>query len=310
MLALCSCSAMPLPRAVALAVAARAWGAAELDLHEAALAPGTLAVRRRSAPLFRGCCRPISSGLDLYLDVAPPLLQARLVLFVAEALRAGRAGELHGKSYMPVPSRWVARGKSREMLQYGVFTNANRVSDADVLPLPPLLVEVCDLLESFGIVSGPAQRPDTCAVNVYAEGSWLPPHVDSAKFARPFCTLSLLSSQRVAFGDSICGDDGSWRGAETRTLMPIGSVLRVAGAAAGPRCAHALSSASAPRISFTFRRLAPEARVAIEQSRAERAARSAAKHARLRAEKLERRAAKAAKRAAAKAALSVGSKLG
>ena len=198
MLALCSCSAMPLPRAVALAVAARAWSAAELDLHEAALAPGTLAVRRRSAPLFRGCCRPISSGLDLYLDVAPPLLQARLVLFVAEALRAGRAGELHGKSYMPVPSRWVARGKSREMLQYGVFTNANRVSDADVLPLPPLLVEVCDLLESFGIVSGPAQRPDTCAVNVYAEGSWLPPHVDSAKFARPFCTLSLLSSQREA----------------------------------------------------------------------------------------------------------------
>jgi len=32
-------------------------------------------------------------------------------------------------------------------------------------------------------------------VNVYAPGSWLPPHVDSEAFDRPFWTVSLLSSQ-------------------------------------------------------------------------------------------------------------------
>jgi alkylated DNA repair dioxygenase AlkB len=50
-------------------------------------------------------------------------------------------------------------------------------------------------LQSAGIVDGPDERPDTCVVNVYAPGSWLPPHVDSEAFDRPFWTVSLLSSQ-------------------------------------------------------------------------------------------------------------------
>lgn len=45
------------------------------------------------------------------------------------------------------------------------------------------------------------ERPDACTINIYESGQWIPPHVDSFKFARPFCTVSLLSEQATVFGE-------------------------------------------------------------------------------------------------------------
>ena len=81
------------------------------------------------------------------------------------------------------------------------------------MPLPPLLEALLDRLEARGIFTA-SERPDTCCVNAYEAGSWLPPHVDSAAFDRPFCTLSLLSVQEVVFGEEIRGADGEWTRAE------------------------------------------------------------------------------------------------
>lgn len=258
----------------------------------------------RSPPLH------IADGLDLHLDVASPELQAELTKFVEETLRAGRAGAI-GKSYNAPPTRWADARKSREMLQWGVFTNANRVEDTDVLPLPPILLSVVDLFERAGVVRDVSERFDTCVANVYDTGNWIPPHVDSQKFERPFCTLSLLSAQRACFGDSIVGAAGRWSGAAHCFEMPVGSVLRVDGVAAGPSCQHALYCATAPRISLTFRRLKRETWVAVVDGRAARAAKRAAKHAAKRAAKLQKRAAKkVAKQAAGDAASDSGAAAG
>ena len=69
--------------------------------------------------------------------------------------------------------------------------------------------ELLDRFEAAGITSAES-RPDTCCVNVYEAGSWLPPHVDSEAFDRPFCTLSLLSQQEAIFGETIDGEAGAW----------------------------------------------------------------------------------------------------
>ena len=42
-------------------------------------------------------------------------------------------------------------------------------------------------------------------VNCYAAGEWLPPHVDSRAFARPFAVVSLDAGE-VVFGPSLAGD--------------------------------------------------------------------------------------------------------
>jgi hypothetical protein len=119
-------------------------------------------------------------------------------------------------------------------------------------------MQVVDLLVRHQIITE-KQRPDSCVVNVYGEGMWLPPHVDSSSFARPFCTLSLLSQQDVVFGNNIEGAEGQWTG-PLSVSMPTGSVLRVDGAAAGPACKHATASPRQRRISMTFRRLSQVSR--------------------------------------------------
>ena len=103
-------------------------------------------------------------------------------------------------------------------------------------------------------------------MNVYEAGSWLPPHVDSEAFDRPFCTLSLLSQQEAIFGETIDGEAGAWRG-PVRVVMPPGSVLRVDGVAAGPTWKHALPAATDRRISLTFRKLGAARRAAFDEIR-------------------------------------------
>ncbi len=58
------------------------------------------------------------------------------------------------------------------------YTNSNRVYENEpVADLPPILEEAIDKLVNERIFT-PQQRPDTCTINVYSKGNWLPPHVD------------------------------------------------------------------------------------------------------------------------------------
>jgi alkylated DNA repair dioxygenase AlkB len=101
------------------------------------------------------------------------------------------------------------------------------VSNATVDELPEPLVHLLDELQESGVFTA-AQRPDSCCINVYERGTWLPPHVDSEAFDRPFFTVSLLSAQSAVFGERIDGTAGEWHG-QLRFVMPVGSVLRLEG---------------------------------------------------------------------------------
>ena len=80
------------------------------------------------APLTRhAVCMPC-------LQVTPGH-QTRLLAFTEEALAAGRRGELAGKTFTQPSAQWAQLNKSREMLQYGVYTN----SYADLLHSAPRL---------------------------------------------------------------------------------------------------------------------------------------------------------------------------
>jgi len=213
-------------------------------------------------------CHELMDGLILHHDVVSAEQQRKILDFVAQQLAAGRAGTAKAKTYTAPPETWLRTGQGREMLQYGAFTKCNKVlpcRHTHVLPLPPLLEALLDTLLAARVFE-PFERPDTCVVNVYAPGSWIPPHVDSEAFERPFCTVSLVSAQHVVFGDAIAGEHGDWDG-PLRFEMGIGSVLRVGGLAAGPTCRHALPRATSQRISLTFRRLGRETRDRFEAIR-------------------------------------------
>lgn len=195
-------------------------------------------------------------GLDLFLNCCDTDFQRRLVEFIDSQLIKGREGELPGKTYDSPPPSWAKKGQSREMIQYGFYTNSNRVYPgckvADIEG-EPVLVELIDLLIEHGVIKD-TERPDQCTVNVYSAGMWLPPHVDNCKFISPLVTVSLVSEQSVVFGKIIDGENGTWEG-ELELPMPIGSALRVAGEAIGPDYMHAIPKTTARRISFTLRRL-------------------------------------------------------
>ena len=139
----------------------------------------------------------LAPGLALHSDMVPAHQQSRLVEWVDSWLTRGREGQLIGKTYQKPPQEWVESGQSRECLHFGVRVKCNKVDNAPVEPLPEPLVELLDSLQAAGLFTE-AQRPDSCCINAYTPGSWLPPHRDSPKFARPFFTLSLLSEQQYA----------------------------------------------------------------------------------------------------------------
>lgn len=214
-------------------------------------------------------------GLTRYNLVLDEAEQSELLAFAEEALRRGRQGELAGKSYVPLPDEWVARGQGRETVHFGVLVKCNKVLNARVEPIPPPLVAVAQRLVERGIL-GADCAPDAVCLNAYEASSWLPAHVDSAAFDRPFCTLSLLSHHAAIFGEGLASDDpvsaqSSAAAAAARVDMPPGSVLRVDGESAGPSCKHGLPPHPSRRISFTFRKLSAETRTRHEAIRLEAA---------------------------------------
>ena len=110
------------------------------------------------------------------------------------------------------PTEWDRRLQGREMLQYGTYTHSNRVYDkdeVDVETMPKILKDrVVQRLVERGVFDEDAFLPDSCTINVYRKGQWLPPHVDNPHFKRPFCTVSLVADETCIFGKGIAWHPG------------------------------------------------------------------------------------------------------
>ena len=210
-------------------------------------------------------------GLTLYPNAIDASHQAHLVELVESVLTEGKCNMLIGKTYKPPTGAFVQRNQSRDMLQFGVYTHSNRVEDTPVAPLPSEFEELVSHLISQGVMDS-GLRPNACTVNIYETGHWIPPHIDSTKFARPFYTVSLLSEQATVFsqaGLSPTDAGGCGEQFEQRIMLPTGSVLCVDGAAADV-WQHAVPPVSERRISLTFRRLTDEAQHQFDTARSER----------------------------------------
>ena len=181
--------------------------------------------------------------------------------WVAEELERGRRGELEGKTHAPVPPKWARRDQSREMLQYGTYTHSNRVdAETRVAAMPAIFEDVLDALVARGVI-GKDEKMDSCTVNVYGKGQWIPPHIDNPTFARPFVTVSLASAQTMTMGRGMLWPSGdekpdpgvAYEGEEFRVVLPAKSAVRMEGRAAD-EYEHAIPPVSEDRISLTFRR--------------------------------------------------------
>jgi hypothetical protein len=127
------------------------------------------------------------------------------------------------------------------------------------MELPEQLVQVVDLLIQKQIIAE-TERFDSCTINLYRQGQWVPPHIDNPAFARPFVTVSLLSDQLMILGRGIVWPpnelpeaiDG-YEGEELRLMLPVCSAVRVEKEAANIH-EHAIPPVTEDRISLTFRR--------------------------------------------------------
>ena len=230
-----------------------------------------------------GAPATLPPGLRLVEGVLDAAAHDRVVVWIRATLDAGRAGALPGNTYAPIPDKWRARNQSREMLQFGTYTHSNRVeTHVPVAPMPPELDAVVDALVRAGAVA-PDRRPDSCTVNVYAPGQWIPPHIDNPAFERPFVTVSLCSRQTATFGRGMVWPEGAdparargaRRGEEHAVTLPVGSALVLDGDAADVY-EHAVPPVTSERVSLTFRRVAsPDDPRAAARAKIAEAARAA-----------------------------------
>ena len=200
-------------------------------------------------------------GAEVFRDAVDDGLHDAVCAWVAEELERGRRGELEGKTHAPVPPKWARRDQSREMLQYGTYTHSNRVdAETRVAAMPAIFEDVLDALVARGVI-GKDEKMDSCTVNVYGKGQWIPPHIDNPTFARPFVTVSLASAQTMTLGRGMLWPSGDekpdpgvvYEGEEFRVVLPAKSAVRMEGRAAD-EYEHAIPPVSEDRISLTFRR--------------------------------------------------------
>ena len=89
------------------------------------------------------------------------------------------------KTYADAPEKWARRAQSREMLQYGTFTHGNRCTGKEeaLEALPRTLRDVLDELCANGVLGEDEKRTmDSCTINAYERGRWIPPHIDNPEW--------------------------------------------------------------------------------------------------------------------------------
>lgn len=75
-----------------------------------------------------------------------------------------------------------------------------------------------------------SMEPDSAIVNIYEEEDCIPPHIDHHDFSRPFCTVSLLSQEKIMFGSRLVPEGpGVFHGVNDQHTMidlPVGAPVQ------------------------------------------------------------------------------------
>jgi alkylated DNA repair protein alkB family protein 5 len=207
------------------------------------------------------------------------------------------------KTYMQATTTTRGRRrKGRQVMQFGVYYNFARhcvEPQTWVDPMPLQIQELVRKLLSRRVLPHfrtkrahekgpnypppqaalPGQRrtgdvhvmdvaPDSCIVNVYEPGDFIPPHIDHQDYPRPFSTLSLLSTAHMIFSENIQGtDDGGFAGEPGRSkniTLPERSVMVLDGNGADV-VKHCLPPVSERRFSITLRKMPHWAALRLEK---------------------------------------------
>jgi alkylated DNA repair protein alkB family protein 8 len=236
-----------------------------------AIAPASETPNRASSSSSPSPSRTKVPGLRVIEDVLSEEQHDRVVAWVLKTLDQGRAGLLPGNTYAPIPEKWQKRNQSREMLQFGVYTHSNRVERDKEVPrdIPEELRAVVEALVDKGAYEDSGSNvPESCTVNVYEKGQWIPPHVDNPAFDRPIVTVSLGSTQNMTLWRASGASTEDARATDDRpnvVELPKRSCVVLSGDAADV-FEHAVPPVTEKRISLTFRRLGdPDDRRTIDR---------------------------------------------
>ncbi|CAA7391346.1 unnamed protein product [Spirodela intermedia] len=202
----------------------------------------------------------VLEGLELHTGVFSAAEQKRIVDFVHELQEKGRRGQL-GECAYSGPEKWM-RVKGRATIQFGCCYNNAMDKDGNppgilrnvaAEPIPSLFKVIIRRLVRWHVLP-PSCIPDSCIVNIYDPGDYIPPHIDNHDFLRPFCTVSFVSECNILFGSNLKNlGAGNFTGSATISL-PVGSVIVLNGNGADI-AKHCVPGVPHKRISITFRRI-------------------------------------------------------
>lgn len=202
----------------------------------------------------------VLQGLELHTQVFNAEEQKKIVECVYNLQHMGQKGQLRERTYSE-PRKWM-RGKGRVTIQFGCCYNyavdkkgnpPGILRDEEVDPLPPLFKQMIKRMVRWHVLP-PTCVPNSCIVNIYAEGDCIPPHIDHHDFLRPFCTVSFLTESKILFGSNLkIVDAGEFSGPVSISLPP-GSVLILSGNGADI-AKHSVPAVPGKRISITFRKM-------------------------------------------------------
>ncbi|XP_020597778.1 uncharacterized protein LOC110037461 [Phalaenopsis equestris] len=184
---------------------------------------------------FQGKYVNILEGLELHTNVFTSSEQEDIVEVFFLEREMGRAGRLRRRTYFE-PRKWK-RGEGRVTIQYDCCYNFTKNKEGnppriirhdEVDPLPSFIKRTIKRLVTWHIL--PADCiPNSCIVNIYEAGDYIPPHIDHHDFARPFCTISFINKCNIMFGIEIqIIGDGEFQGS-VEIPLPVGSVLILMG---------------------------------------------------------------------------------
>ncbi|GKV41473.1 hypothetical protein SLEP1_g49005 [Rubroshorea leprosula] len=202
----------------------------------------------------------ILEGLELHTGIFSAAEQKRIVNYVYMLQGMGQKRELRERTYTE-PPKWK-RGKRRVTIQFGCCYNyatdkngnpPGILQDEVVDPIPHLFKVMIRRLIGWHVIP-PTCVPDSCIVNIYEEGDYIPPHIDNHDFVRPFCTVSFLSECNVVFGSNLKVVGAGEFGGSIAIPLPVGSVLVLNGNGADV-AKHCVPAVPTKRISITFRRM-------------------------------------------------------
>lgn len=197
----------------------------------------------------------ILDGLELHTGVFSAKDQVKIVEYVESLNKMGNTGQSKDTTYTD--------GKTKVTFQFGCcHSNAtdengdppDSEKDENTLdPIPQLLKDMIKRLVRWHVIP-PNSIPDSCTVDIYKEGGFLPPSVENQDFVRPFCIVSFLGECNMIFGSNPkVSSSGEFDG-PTAISLPAGSVLVLNGKGADV-AKHCVSAVSTKRISITFRKM-------------------------------------------------------